>query len=117
MQFSTKSLLKAGLALALTAAAGLAAAQTSFTATYKGGTGGTCGTTYNITGKEPTASGKYPVFVYIGGTGEQYTSLWGGAALDAAVARGFVAASVQYDNASFGLLDLGTRAFVEYDES
>ena len=85
MKFSTQALLKAGLALALAAAAGLAAAQTSFTATYKGGTG-SCGTTYNITGKEPSGSGPYPLFIYIGGTGENYTSLWGGASLDAAVA-------------------------------
>jgi hypothetical protein len=111
MKFSPKSILKAGLALFIGVAATSAFAQTSFTATYKGGSSSTCGSTYNITGKEPSASGKYPLFVYIGGTGENYTSAWGGASLDAAVARGFVAASVEYDNASFGsCTTISTRA-------
>lgn len=86
-------------ALALGAALlgfGAAQAQTSFTATY------TNGSTYKISGKEPSATGKYPVYVHIGGTGEAYDSAWAKAAVDAAVARGFVAATVQYDNASFG---------------
>lgn len=86
-------LLMAGMALAATFSA---QAQTSFTATYKNGS------TYNIQGKEPSTSGKYPVYVHIGGTGENYNSAWAQAAIDAAVARGFVAATVQYDNASFG---------------
>jgi hypothetical protein len=102
MKTMTRNILKAGLALALTAAASFASAQTSFTMTYKGGSTSTCGTTYNITGKEPSASGKYPVFVYIGGTGENYTSAWGGASLTEAVNNGFIAASVEYDNGSFG---------------
>lgn len=71
-------------------------AQTSFTASY------TNGSTYSISGKEPSASGKYPVYVHIGGTGETYNGAWAQAAIDAAVARGFVAATVEYDNASFG---------------
>jgi hypothetical protein len=111
MKSITRKLFQAGLALALTAVASLASAQTSFTMTYRGGSTSTCGSTYNIVGKEPTAPGRYPVFVYIGGTGEQYTSLWGGAALDEAVSRGYVAASVQYDNASFGTCTtISTRA-------
>ncbi|MDP3231085.1 MAG: hypothetical protein Q8N13_24335 [Acidovorax sp.] len=73
-----------------------AQAQTAFTATYRNGS------TYNIEGKEPSASGKYPVYVHMSGTGESYNSAWARAAVDAAVARGFVAATVQYDNASFG---------------
>lgn len=111
MRSLTKTFVRAGLALALTGAAMLAAAQTSFTMTYKGGSTSACSSSYNITGKEPSASGKYPLFVYIGGTGESYTSAWGAAALDEAVAKGFVAASVQYDNASFGTCStIGTRA-------
>lgn len=75
---------------------GIAQAQTSFTATY------TNGSSYKIAGKEPSATGKYPVYVHIGGTGESYNGAWAQAAIDAAVARGFVAATVEYDNASFG---------------
>jgi hypothetical protein len=75
---------------------GTSQAQTSFTATY------TNGSNYKISGKEPSATGKYPVYVHIGGTGETYNGAWAQAAIDAAVARGFVAATVEYDNASFG---------------
>ena len=111
MTFTSKTLVRAGVALALTLGAAVAMAQTSFSMTYKGGSTSACSTSYNITGKSPAGSGKHPLFVYIGGTGESYTSLWGGAALNAAVARGFVAASVEYDNASFGTCDaIGTRA-------
>jgi hypothetical protein len=116
MKISSKSLWRAGLALALTAASTLAAAQTSFTATYKGGSTAACGTTYSISGKEPTASGKYPVYVHIGGTGESYNSNWAMAAVNAAVAKGFVAATVQYDNGSFGTCSaIGTRAKCIFD--
>lgn len=104
------------LALALCAAAGLVAAQTSFTMSYKGGSTSACGSTYTITGKEPSADGKYPVFVYIGGTGENYNSNWAQAAIDAAVARGMIAVSVQYDNATFGTCGtIGTRAKCIFD--
>lgn len=111
MNILGKTFLRIGVTLALTGAAMLASAQTSFSMTYKGGSTSSCGSTYNITGKEPSASGKYPLFVYIGGTGESYTSNWGAAAIDEAVSKGFVAASVQYDNASFGTCStIGTRA-------
>ncbi len=73
-----------------------AQAQTSFSTTYRNGS------TYNIQGKEPSAAGKYPVYVHTVGTGESYNSAWAKAAIDAAVARGFVAATVEYANASFG---------------
>jgi hypothetical protein len=97
-----RSLARAALALALTAAATWASAQTSFTTTYRGGSSSTCGTTYSIQGKEPLGAGRYPVFVYIGGTGEPYTSAWAQSAIDEAVSRGYVAATVEYANASFG---------------
>lgn len=112
MNFPRKMALKAGLTLALLAASGLAAAATTaFTATYKGGSTSACNSSYNMSGQEPSTSGKYPVMVYIGGTGESYTSNWANAAVAAAAAKGFVAASVQYDNASFGTCStIGQRA-------
>jgi hypothetical protein len=116
MKFSAKTLIKAGMALVLTAAAGMASAQTSFTMTYMGGSTSACGTSYSISGKEPTATGKYPVYVHIGGTGETYTSNWANAAVSAAAAKGFVAATVQYDNGSFGTCDtISTRAKCIFD--
>src|SRR5512139_243058 len=102
MKSLTRHLLRAAFALAITTITTLAAAQTSFSMTYKGGSNSACGTTYSISGKEPTASGKYPVYVHIGGTGESYDSNWAMAAVNAAAAKGFVAATVQYDNGSFG---------------
>lgn len=101
----------AALPLLAAAAASLssipAQAQTqTFSSSYT-----TSGRSYSISGREPTASGKYPVYVHIGGTGESYTSAWSGAAVDAAAAKGFVAASVQYDNATFGSCSIiGGRA-------
>ena len=110
------SLFRAALACAFALATGHAAAQTSFSATYKGGSTASCGTTYNLQGKEPSGSGKYPVYVHIGGTGETYNGAWASAAVDAAVARGFVAATVQYDNGSFGTCaTIGQRAKCIFD--
>ncbi len=111
MKLSTITLVRASLAIALTVASTWAAAQTSFSGTYKGGSTSSCGTTYNITGKEPTTSGKYPVYIHIGGTGENYNSAWAMAAVNAMAAKGFVAASVAYDNGSFGTCTtISTRA-------
>lgn len=107
----TKSLAKTCMGLALAGAAHLALAQTSFTMTYSGGSTSACSTSYNISGAEPTASGKYPVYVHIGGTVESYTSNWANAAVQAAAAMGFVAASIQYDNSTFGTCStIGQRA-------
>ena len=49
---------------------------TSFTDTYTGqGSGAsTCNTTFNIMGKEPAASGTFPVFVYTVGTSESFNN-------------------------------------------
>jgi hypothetical protein len=74
---------------------------TSFTTTYKGGSG-TCGTTYNIQGKEPSSTLKYPVFIYLVGTSETYNNGSALAAVDEMASRGYVAATVQYPNSSFG---------------
>src|SRR5688572_14777833 len=102
MNASTRHVLRAGLALALASIASIALAQPSFTSSYRGGSTASCATTYAIRGAEPTASGKYPVYVHIGGTGESHTSVWALGAVNAMAAKGFVAASIEYDNGSFG---------------
>jgi hypothetical protein len=80
-----------------------ASAQTlnSFTASYKGGSG-TCGTAYSIQGKEPSSTSRYPVFVYMVGTSETYNNGSALAAVDEMAGRGYVAATVQYPNSTFG---------------
>ncbi len=79
------------------------AATTSFTATYKGqGSSGTCGTTYNISGQEPSVAGHYPVFLYMVGTTESYTNASATAAVTGMANRGYVAATIQYNSGSFG---------------
>lgn len=96
----------AGMLCAVVCWAGPVAAQSAsptryetedFQATYT-----VDGSTYNIAGRKPKASGKYPVYVHVGGTGEPYQSHWAYAAVDAAAQRGMIAASVQYDNSTFG---------------
>ena len=82
----------------------VASAQTaSFTSSYTGGSGSTtsCSSTYSIMGKEPT-TGRHPVMIWTVGTGQSYTDAMSTAVLDAAVARGFVVASVQYNSGTFG---------------
>ncbi|MFP2912731.1 alpha/beta hydrolase family protein [Pyxidicoccus sp. 3LFB2] len=108
-------LLGAFLALAF---APMADAQTlsSFTGTYSGGSGLICGTTYNIRGREPAASGRYPVFIYTVGTTENYDHSSALAAVEEMAARGYVAATVEYDNGSFGSCStLQSRAKCIYD--
>ncbi len=78
---------------------------TSFTATYTGqGSGATtCNANFSITGQEPSASGTFPVFVYMVGTSETFNNNGAAAAAVSGMAkRGFVAASVQYDSGQFG---------------
>jgi len=97
----------------------VASAQTltSFTATYKGGSG-TCGTTYNIQGKEPSSTLKYPVFIYMVGTSETYNNGSALAAVDEMAGRGYVAATVQYPNSFFGdCTTLSGRARCIFDAS
>ncbi|HZI10923.1 MAG TPA: hypothetical protein VE153_11085 [Myxococcus sp.] len=84
-------------------AAAPAWAVDNFTTTYVGGSGATCGTTYNILGQEPTEAGRYPLFIYTVGTGEAYNTMQARFFVEKMAARGFVAASVQYDNASFSV--------------
>lgn len=77
---------------------------TSFTASYKGqGSGSTsCNTSFTITGEEPSASGKYPVFVYMVGTTETSTNASATAAVQGMANLGYVAATIQYDSGEFG---------------
>src|SRR5690348_2984607 len=88
----------------LCAAFAARAATTSFTATYTGqGSGAsTCGTTFSISGQEPSTTGTHPVFVYMVGTSETYTNASATAAVTGMANRGYVAATVQYDSGSFG---------------
>ncbi|ADX44151.1 hypothetical protein Acav_0225 [Paracidovorax avenae ATCC 19860] len=88
-----------------------AADTTGFSMSYS-----SYGTTYGISGREPAAAGRYPVYIHIGGTGEPYQSNWSLAAVNTAAAKGFVAASVQYDNTSFGDCSvIGSRARAIFD--
>lgn len=78
---------------------------TSFTATYtgQGAFSTTCNTNFSITGQEPSAAGTFPVFVYMVGTTESFNQNGAAsAAVSGMAARGFVAASVQYDSGEFG---------------
>lgn len=81
-----------------------ASSQTSFAATYSGASvlGGTCGSTYNISGVEPTTAGTYPVFVYMVGTSETYNNAAAMAAVNNMAAKGYVAATIEYANSQFG---------------
>lgn len=92
------------LACAGFAAASTAWAQTSFTATYNGAgtSGGSCTSTYSISGVEPSASGTYPVFVYMVGTMENYTNAAAMAAVNKMAAKGYVAATIEYASSAFG---------------
>lgn len=90
-----------------------AMALTSFTATYKGNSssGTSCLYTKNISGKEPDAAGKYPVFLYFVGTGGSYSGATAMNAVTEAANRGFVAATVEYSNGTFGSCStIGNRA-------
>jgi len=76
----------------------------NFTSAYTGqGAGGTtCDTQFQLAGQEPAADGTYPVFLYMVGTTETFTNASATAAVAEMAGRGFVAATVQYDSASFG---------------
>jgi dienelactone hydrolase len=69
----------------------------SFTDSYKAGR-----TNYSIDGREPSASGTYPVFVYMVGTWEDHQNASAIAAIEGMASRGYVAATVDYSNSSFG---------------
>src|SRR5579871_1457251 len=93
-------------ALLLILSSSLAWGQTtSFTATYtgQGAFSTTCNTRFSIVGQEPSATGTFPVFVYMVGTSETFNNNGAAAAAVSGMAnRGFVAAGIQYDSGEFG---------------
>ncbi len=93
-------LVAAGSLLSLCAASTSAWAADSFTASYKNGSN--CGTSYSITGREPSTAGTYPVFVYMVGTTESYTHASAIQAIEGMASLGYVAATVAYPNSTFG---------------
>ncbi|HZF52117.1 MAG TPA: hypothetical protein VE093_25865 [Polyangiaceae bacterium] len=95
-----KSIAVAGSLLAAASVSTPASAVDSFTATYKNGSN--CGTSHNITGREPSLAGTYPVFIYMVGTSESYTHASALAAVSSMADRGYVAATIAYPNATFG---------------
>jgi hypothetical protein len=105
-----------GIALALCASvlgSSAAWAQTSFSATYNGAglSGGSCTSTYNISGMEPTYTGTYPVFVYMVGTAENYTNAAAMEAVRRMAAKGYVAATIEYASSQFGTCSvIGSKA-------
>ena len=109
---------KTVVALCLAGAAFTAAAVTiDFTATYKGGIS-SCGTTYNIKGKETLSLTRKPVFIYMVGTTEPYDNVTAMAAIQGMADRGYVAATVQYANTVFGHCDaIGGKAKCIFDPS
>jgi len=78
-------------------------ATTAFTATYtgQGANASTCNASFNINGVEPSGTGKFPVFLYMIGTGETSTNASATAAVAGMGSRGFVAATIAYDSGTF----------------
>lgn len=81
----------------------IARAETAaFSATYKNTiTAGDCNLDFNIIGSEPT-QGTHPVFVYLVGTWESYDNASAMSVVQQMADRGYVAASVEYPNQTFG---------------
>jgi len=107
------------LSLAATLVSGTAWAQTdSFTLTYmgQGANATTCNTSDAIDGVEPSAAGAYPVFVYTVGTTETFNNTAATTAVQDMADMGFVAATVNYDTASFGnCTQIGGKASCIYN--
>src|SRR5437016_730935 len=84
------------------------AGTTNFSDTYSGnsvaGAAGVsaCNQSFALDGQEPAAAGKYPVFVYMVGTTELSNNASASAAVAGMANRGYVAASVAYNTATFG---------------
>jgi len=101
-----KNLIKTALSLGLlTMGLAVQAANVSFSDSYvgSGGNSSSCsGSTYKITGKEPSTAGKNPVFIYTVGTLENDSNGQGLALIDMMAAKGYVAAMVGYSSGLFG---------------
>jgi hypothetical protein len=83
--------------------AALAAAPlptSEFTSSYQGWSASTntCGQSYGILGQEPTQDGRFPLYIYVAGTFQDYSGSEGRLAVQEMASRGFVAASVGYSN-------------------
>lgn len=74
---------------------------TKFTATYSGYSWGSCSSTKNITGYEPSDAGTYPVFVFLTGTSMPFDGSVDENLIQYMGANGFVAATVQYDTSTY----------------
>ena len=111
MKSLTRRLLQLSFAMLATSLGASAFAQTAFSTTYRGGTSSLCSSTYTVKGYEPSATGKYPVYVHIVGTGETYDGELAMTQVQAMANKGFVAATVEYSNGSFGSCStIGTKA-------
>ncbi len=81
----------------------LPAGTVVFTDTYMNNANGPpCNSSFAMTGAEPSMAGKYPIFVYVVGTGESPTSRSALAAIYGMASRGYIAATVAYPNGTFG---------------
>jgi hypothetical protein len=74
---------------------------TSFTATYSGYSWSSCSATDQIKGYEPSATGTYPVFVFLTGTSMPFDGSVDENLIQYMGAQGFVAATVQYDTSTY----------------
>lgn len=100
-------------ALCASVLCGAVTAQSNFTASYTGAGYGasTCNSSYNISGMEPGAAGKYPVFVYMVGTYETYNNASATEAVKRMAAKGYVAATIEYASSTFGTCsNIGVKA-------
>jgi hypothetical protein len=77
-----------------------AVAITPFNDTYRNGT--SCNTNFALRGVEPDTAGKFPVFIYAVGTTETFDNATALATINGMASRGYVAATVNYPNGSFG---------------
>lgn len=65
---------------------------------------GSCNSTFQILGREPS-TGSHPVFVYLVGTFEYYDNAAALSVVEQMAERGFVAATIEYPNMTFGTCD------------
>jgi hypothetical protein len=94
-----------GAMLAIAMSSSVARSQnTSFASTYNGAStlGGSCSSSYSISGVEPSGTGPYPVFIYLVGTNENYNNAAAMAAVNSMASKGYVAATVDYAESQFG---------------
>lgn len=96
---------KAGVLLAGAMIGMVAWSQTTtFASSYNGAGifGGSCTSSYNIAGVEPSTAGTYPLFVYVVGTNESYNNGAAMAAVNSMASKGYVAATIEYAASQFG---------------